>query len=524
MLASGTIVSRVLGFVKAWLLLQAIGAIGIGADAYATSTIVPNSIYAIIAQGILNAVLVPQIVRASAHPDGGKGYINKLTTVGIMLFAVVALIATLFAPLLMHLFGLRGDQAMLATAFAYWSLPQIFFLGLYTLLGEALNARRSFGPFTWAPVLNNVVAIVMLVIFIGAFHADPGGQRPVDAWSPAAIALLAGGATLGMAVQAVVLFFFWRKVGLKFRLDFKWRGVNLGHAGKAAGWTFAMLICTQIAGLIETNVANSASGTNASTQTMATAWLIFMLPHSIIAVSIVTAYYTRMSEHAHHNDIASFRSDFSAALRAISFFIVFSSAALIVVAYPFARVFTPHYMAMGNVLIAYVIGLVPFTILFVTQRAFYSLGDTVTPFLFTLAQVAIIVVGVLACLALPADIRAIGIALTVSIATTVQAALGVFLLRRRIKTIDGRRTLASLWRFVVAALVAAAIGVVLLVALGGTSGGFAVSGFFRAFASIAVIGVAMVLVYIGVLWMLRSRDLTDALVPLANRLRGRSER
>jgi putative peptidoglycan lipid II flippase len=131
---------------------------------------------------------------------------------------------------------------------------------------------------------------------------------------------------------------------------------------------------------------------------------------------------------------------------------------------------------------------------------------------------------VLACLALPADIRAIGIALTVSIATTVQAALGVFLLRRRIKTIDGRRTVASLWRFVVAAFVAAALGVVLLVALGGTSGGFAVSGFFRAFASIAVIGVAMVLVYIGVLWMLRSRDLTDALVPLANRLRGRSER
>jgi putative peptidoglycan lipid II flippase len=523
MLASGTLVSRVLGFAKAWLLLQAIGSIGFGADAYATSTIVPNSIYAIIAQGILNAVLVPQIVRASSHPDGGRGYINKLTTVGIMLFAVVAAIATILAPFLMHLFGLRGEQAMLATAFAYWSLPQIFFLGLYTLLGEALNARKSFGPFTWAPVLNNVVAIVLLVIFIGAFHADPGGQRSISSWSPAMIALLAGGATLGIAAQAIVLFFFWRKVGLKFRLDFRWRGVNLGHAGKAASWTFAMLICTQIGGLVQTNVANSASGDNASTQTMATAWLIFMLPHGIIAVSIVTAYYTRMSEHAHREDIPAFRSDFSAALRTISLFIVFSAVALMVVAYPFARVFTPHYAQMGNVLIAYLIGLVPFTILFVTQRAFYSLGDTVTPFLFALVQVAIIISGSLGSLALPASIRAVGLATTMSVATAIQALIGVYLLKRRIGGIDGRRSLASLSKFALAAVGSAVVGIVLLVALGGTfNGGFAVSGFFAALISIAVIGLAMLIVYLALLRLLRSRELNDAMVPILNRLGRRS--
>ena len=521
MLASGTMASRVLGFVKSWLLLQAIGSIGFGADAYATSTIVPNSIYAIIAQGILNAVLVPQIVRASSHPDGGRAYINKLTTVGIMVFAGVALIASLFAPLLMHLFGLRGEQAVLATAFAYWSLPQIFFLGLYTLLGEALNARKSFGPFTWAPVLNNIVAIAMLLIFIGAFSTDPGGQRPVDSWSPGMIALLAGGATLGMAAQAVILFFFWRKVGLRFRLDFRWRGVNLGHAGKAAAWTFAMLICQQIAGLIQTNVSNSASGTNASTQTLSTAWLIFMLPHSIIAVSIVTAYYTRMSEHAHREDIQAFRRDFSAALRTISLFIAFSAAALIVVAYPFARIFTPHFTQMGNVLIAYLIGLLPYTVLFITQRAFYSISDTVTPFLFTLAQVAVVVGGSLACLGLPPSIRAIGIATTVSIATIIQTLIGVQLLRRRLGGIDGRRALASILRFLIAGALSAVIGIALLIGLGGTfRGGFAVSGFIPAIVSIIIIGMAMLVIYLVVLTLLRSRDLTEAAGPFFSRLRG----
>lgn len=76
-LASGTLVSRLLGFAKAWLLVQAIGVVSLAANAYGTATYIPNSLYAIIAQGVLNAILVPQIVRASVNPDGGRAYINK---------------------------------------------------------------------------------------------------------------------------------------------------------------------------------------------------------------------------------------------------------------------------------------------------------------------------------------------------------------------------------------------------------------------------------------------------------------
>src|SRR4051812_26118593 len=277
LLASGTLVSRLLGFAKAWLLVQAIGVISFAANAYGTATIVPNSLYAIIAQGILNAILVPQIVRASINADGGRAYINKLVTLGMVVFAAVAVVATLLAPFLITLFGVPEQQRELATAFAYWSLPQIFFLGLYTLLGEVLNARKSFGPFTWAPVVNNIVAIIMLVVFIVAFGAFSTGHQHTD-WSFGMIALLAGGATLGIAIQALVLFVFWRRVGLRFRFDFSWRGVDLGTAGKAAGWTFAMLIATQVAGLIESNVSNSAGPDFAGLFAMQNAWLIFMLP------------------------------------------------------------------------------------------------------------------------------------------------------------------------------------------------------------------------------------------------------
>jgi putative peptidoglycan lipid II flippase len=322
------------------------------------------------------------------------------------------------------------------------------------------------------------------------------------------IAVLGGGATLGIAVQALVLFFFWRRVGLTFRFDFRWRGVNLGSAGRAASWTFAMLLLTQAAGIIETNVANTVgtSGNYASVAAMTQSWLIFMLPHSIIAVSIVTAFYTRMAEHAREGNVASFRSDFSAATRSIAALISFFSVAIIVAAYPIACVFTTDYVQMGNVLIGYAVGLVPFCVLFVIQRAFYSLGDTRTPFLFTIAQVFLIVTGVLLCLLITPEFRAMSIALTVSVAGTVQAIIAAFLLRRRLHGFDGRRIFSGLWRFLLSALIAGGVGAYVLWVLGAYTHGFAVSGKIAAVIAIAVVGIVMVAVYSGMLRVLRAEE------------------
>ena len=523
MLASGTMVSRVLGFVRSWILAQAIGVTVVGANAYSTATVVPNSIYAIISQGILSAILVPQIVRASVNKDGGKAYINKLVTLGILIFFVVAVVATLMAPWLSALFGAHGAYGELVTAFAYWSLPQIFFLALYTLLGEVLNARKSFGPFTWAPVANNVVSIAMFIVFIFVF-SDAKTIHDPSGWTTGMVALLGGGATLGIAVQGLILFVFWRRVGLSFRFDFRWRGVDLGSAGRAAGWTFAMIVGTQIAGVVETNVANTVAKLHvASVTVMSYAWLIFMLPFSIVAVSIVTAYYTRMAEHARAGDMASFRFDFSTATRTISLLISFFCVSVIVAAYPICVIFTStSYSQMGNVLIAYAIGMIPFCMLFVVQRAFYSLGDTRTPFIYTVVQTVIVVIGVIGCLFVAPEFRAMGIALVVSLGGIVQALIAAVLLRRKMGRIDGRRIMRGLSRYVLSAVVAGAFGFAVLALLGGVSDGFAVSGKLAAIVSIAAIGVVMLAVYVGMLKLLRTDELDVAIGALRGRLLRRS--
>ncbi|MDQ4138586.1 MAG: murein biosynthesis integral membrane protein MurJ, partial [Actinomycetota bacterium] len=530
LLASGTLVSRVLGFLKVIVLANTIGQVGsASANAFGLANQLPNNIYALIAGGVLGAVLVPQIVRASLGADGGQAFINKLVTLGIVVFAGLTVLATAAAPLLVGLYaqgsadGERGFDAAtmaLATAFAWWCLPQIFFYALYSLLGEVLNARQAFGPFTWAPVLNNVVAIAGLLVLAALFGEDYLESPTV--WTPGLVALLAGSATLGVAAQALILTVFWRRTGLGFRPDFAWRGVGLRRTGKAAGWVFGMVLVTQLAGIVQSRVASLANEA-ASIATLQNSWLIFMLPHSVSAVSVATAYYTRMAGSASTGNTAALRSDVSAALRGIGLVIVFAAVAVAVVSFPLARVFEQSFDdvgAMASVLIGFLVGLVPFSALFVLQRAFYALDDTRTPFFVQLAQSGLYVIGTLLVARVPVEWIGVSLALVTSIAGTVQAVLLGVLLRRRLGGVEGRLLVRRHVQYAVFALVAGVLGAGVVLALGGfTPGGFAQSGIPQALVTLGVTGAVMAATYLGLLVISRNPDLLAVAGPLLRRFR-----
>ncbi|NYD67836.1 murein biosynthesis integral membrane protein MurJ [Agromyces atrinae] len=527
-LASGTIVSRVLGFVKAIVLVAAIGQTGGGPNAFAIANGLPNAIYVIVAGGVLSAVLVPQIVRAGVNPDGGAAYINKLLTLALTILAATTVVALALAPALVFVYGPQLDEASrhLAIAFALWCLPQIFFYGLYTLLGEVLNARKSFGPFTWAPVINNVIAIAGLVAVMVIYGDTPLGLPPAD-WSAGLITILAGSATLGIVAQALILFYFWHRIGLRYRPDFRWRGVGLGAAGKMASWTFGMLLLTTVAGIVSSAVLSSTADLPgvASVATLDYAWLIFMLPHSVITVSIATAYFTRMSEHAHRGDTDSLRSDVSAAIRGIGLIIVLAAAGLVLVSSSFAAVFQPGLEGaeiMGPVIVVYVIGLIPFSILFVVQRAFYALGDTRTPFFFTLFQVVLFIGGAVLCLGVRAEWIGIGIALSTTFAGIAQLILAIILLRRRLGGMDLPGILASYLRYLLAVILPVIAGFIIFVAFGGlTEDSFALESRPSAIITMIVIGSAMSLLYVLGLWLVRSPEFRGFAEPVIRRLRRR---
>ena len=464
---------------------------------------------------------MPQTIRASRGADGGVAYINKLLTIAIVAIGTLTVVLTIAAPLVMHLTASNASTYAVAVPFAYWSMPQIFFLGMYAVLGEVLNARKRFGAYTWAPVANNVVALATLGLFLVLFGTvSKDASAPLPAF-PSFV--LAGGATLGLAVQALTLALVWRRAGLRFRFDFRWRGVGLRATGQAAGWTFAMLVLTQAAGFLQSRVADTASEVGvASNFALSNAWLLFMLPHSIITVSLATAFYPRMSEHAAEGDVGAVRDDLSTSLRTVLFAIGLATAVLLAAALSVSAIFSHssgEALATAPVLVAYVLGLLPFTALYLVQRAFYALGDTRTPFRFTVAQLLVVVPGILLCLLLPHPWIATGIAAVISIGGTVQLVLAVVLLRRHLGRLMDPHLAGTIRRVALAGVPALVAGALTLVALGGYSGSWATSNRWGAALASVIVALVCAAVYGAVMAALRAPEITMVAGLLRSRIR-----
>lgn len=514
LLGAGTLVSRITGLIRSIVLVGVIGSTGSRvADAFGLANQLPNNIYAVISAGVLTAVIVPQIVRESARADGGRRFLSALFTAGTVVLLAATLLATLCAPLLISLFedGFTPEQHALAVAFAYWCLPQLFFYGLYALLGEALNARRVFGPFTWAPVVNNVISIAGFIAIMMVFGSD---LTRVSQWTPAMIAALAGTATAGIVIQAAVLLLFWRRTGLDIRPDFHWRGLGFRTMAQLAGWTTLMVVVGQIAGLVQTRLVSSASGFGPSIAVLQNAWLVFMLPYSVIVLSIGTPYFTQLSEHASAGRTEEVRNDIRQSIRLIALFVVAATAALAVAAVPATRVFTNSAEGAREaapVLLAYLVGLIPLAVMFIIQRTFYAYDDTRTPFLFTLLQgVLVIGTALLASAFLPREWLAAGIALGQSLASLIQVIVATLLLRRRLGGVHAGEWMLSLMRFLAAGVPAASVGWLFSSLLGGDHGWMVADKIFGAVGT-ALVGVVTAAVYLGVLALLRAPELTPAL-------------
>ena len=528
--ASGTLVSRVLGFVNALLLYNTIGTVGQGADAFALANQLPNNIYAIVAGGTLTAVIVPAIIRATGHEDGGERFLNRLVTLSLALFAVIAIAVTVAAPLLVHLYaqtggdGSRGfsePQLALAYAFAYWCLPQVFFYAMFAILSEITNARGVFWPYAWAPVVNNVVFAAVLVAFRLAF-GSADGLAAAD-WTPSMIVLLAGGATLGIAVQAFTLVLAWRRTGIRFRPDFRLRGVGLGAVGRLWAWTFGMVLVGQAVGILESNVASQATG-SASIATLGVAWLVFMLPYSVATLSILVPYFTRMSRHATQGDRAALGADLTSATTNAMLVLVFAEIGLAVMAPGIAEVFSSSAEGVRAVLLvlsAYLLGLVPFSVTLIVQRTFFALQDTRTPFWLQTGQAVVTAAGLIGVLFAPTDAIGPLVALVVSLANWATAIASIVVARRRVPEFDVARVASRFGWFLLAMVPAAAAGFATGLGVGGTWILTHAGPWWFALLDCTAMGVVMAVVYALALLLTRNPELRAVARPLLRRLRRR---
>ena len=529
-MASGTAVSRVLGFVKGAMLVSAVGLTGNAANAFAVGNKLPNILYLLIAGGVLNAVLVPQVVRAYQRPGtDGDEYVNRLLTLGTALLLGLAAVLTVAAPWIVRLYtDVDPAQTALAVLFAYWCLPQVFFYGLYTLIGQVLNARGSFGPLMWAPVVNNLVAMAGIGAFLavyGSFADRPAATTDPSAWTGAQIALLAGTATLGVVAQALVLLVPLYRSHFRYRPRWGIRGVGLGQAGRVASWTFAGLVVGQLGIVVVTKVASAVGNTVGGGAGLAgnavydNAFLVFMLPHSLVTVSLLTALFTGMSARAARGDTVAVRSDLSFGLRTVGLFTILAAAVFMVLALPGARVLQPFapagdVSALATVIVVMLVGLPAFGAWSVAQRVFYAYADARSMFPIQVAMAVIVAIGALVAQAVTErQTWVAGAGLAMSVSYLLGAVVALALLRRRLHGVDARRVLRLYVRAGVAASVAAAVGWLSAHAIGGLD-----ENRVRAALVCLVVGLLMTAIYVALLRLMRVRELDDLLRPLLRRM------
>ncbi|WP_411094717.1 murein biosynthesis integral membrane protein MurJ [Streptomyces sp. 021-3] len=444
LMAVGTVVSRATGLIRQVLQAAALGT-GLLASTYNTANTVPTSLYTLLIGGALNAVLVPQLVRARAtEPDGGRAYEQRLVTLVVCVLGVGTALAVWAAPEIVGLYmrDTPGSHEAfeLTVTFARFLLPQIFFYGLFGIYGQVLNAREKFGAMMWTPVLNNVVLVAMFAAYLGLMVA-PGRVEDITADQ---VRLLGIGTTAGVALQALALVPFARAAGFRFRPRFDWRGTGLGRSVHAAKWTLLFVLANQVALTVVTHFANAADQELPEAGAGYTAYMyaqtIWLLPQSIVTVSLVTALLPRMSRAVAEGRVGDLRADLTRGLRISGVVIVPTAFLFLALGPQIAALLFAHGAAdaasvrpLGQILQAFGPGLIAFSAQYLLLRGFYAFEDTRTPFFMAAWIAGVDIALASAChLLLPARWAVVGMAGAYALSYLAGLALTARLLRRRL--------------------------------------------------------------------------------------------
>ena len=461
--AVGTLMSRVTGFLRTLALAALLGSTLVN-DAYNVANTLPNMVFELLLGGVLTSVIVPLLVRAEkrAEETGGdqNAYAQRLFSLATIGLTGATVIGILTAGLLVSMMNIGPSQPHhdTATLMAILLLPQMIFYGIGALAGAVINTRDSYRAPAWAPVLNNVVVIVVTVAMI---VLREGGSS----FSNTEVVVLCVGTTLGIVAQALILIPSWRKVGFRWTWRTDFRGVGLGELRSLAFWVIGYVVIGQVGYVVATNVANVASRTEPGALTQWTyAWLLFQLPYGILGVSLLTALMPNMSRAARDHDWDRVKKHLADGTRLTGVGLLPISVAFWVLAVPLTVLFFDNLQftgaaarSTGLILAAGSFGLLPYAITLLQLRVFFAAKNARTPTLIMTGIVVVRIVLSVACLLLPAQWIAMGLAVANSLAFVVGAVIGDLVLRRHFGRLGTKKVLTDLARTTAAALVGLAV-------------------------------------------------------------------
>ncbi|MGI8535490.1 MAG: murein biosynthesis integral membrane protein MurJ [Mycobacteriales bacterium] len=523
-MAIGTLASRATGFLRTAVLVAVLGVEGVGA-AYNVANTTPNIVYELLLGGVLTSVIVPLLVRAAKDDaDAGEAYAQRLLTLTVLLLGSAVVLLVLGAPLLIDLYAgdLDAESRELAITFARFFLPQVLFYGAGAVFGAVLNTRGRFAPPMWAPVLNNLVVITTGLVFLVLRGA---GELSAASLSSGQVRLLGIGTTLGIVAQTVALLPSLRAAGFTPRLRFDLRDIGLRQIGGLATWVLLYVVANQLAFIVVVRLSTQQDLVDAGRgyPSYVAAFVLWQLPHAIVAVSVITALLPRMSRAAAGGRTADLRGSLNRGLRlcvsvlvpaAVGFVVLGRELATLV----FARgqVSVDDARFIGLLLGVFAVGLVPFSTYQLQLRAFYAMQDTRTPTLINLVVNATLVVTDVTLYALlPDAYKVVGLAAGHATSFVAGLLLCSLVLSRRIGGLGGAVVLRTAVRCLLAAAVPALFAALLATALTRAVG----DGPLGAAVSLAVGGLVLGAGYLLLARRLRVPEVDEVAGPVLRRLR-----
>lgn len=523
-MALGSLVSRLTGFLRSVIIAAALGSTLVG-NSYTTAQYFPGMVYELLLGGILTSVLVPVLVRArKSDADHGEAYTQRLVTLAVLALGATTVLAVACAPLLAFLVTDAADQRGLVTALSYLILPTIFFYGMSGLLTAVLNTRGHFAAPMWTPILNNLVVIATFGLYLLIFGPEP---ITADRMSAGKVLLAGGGTLLGIVVQATGLLPALRRVRFRFRWRSDFSALRLRELGRLGAWMFCYVAVNQVAVVVVMRLLNRASADpdNSGLLIFNNTYLLMMMAHGIVAVSIIMALMPRLSSAAADGRSADLIADLVKGGRMITAVLAPVAVAYVVLALPisvtlfqFGAFDADAAAGMAPVLLVTGLALVPFSISQLATFAFYAMPDTRTPALVNILVVAVriaVQVGVFALFS--AGFAAAGMVLGNGVSYLVAAVVMGVLLRRRLGPLGLRSATLTVLKVAAAALGAALAGWLVTTAVGGLLAADDPTKL-ASFLQLGLGGLAICGLYLGLAKLLRVAEVDEVLALVRTKL------
>ena len=162
-----SLISRCIAFLREVLLIRLLS-IGATSDIFFTAFRIPNTMRKIFAEGVLSSILVPALI--SAEHKGGRSHINRLTTLSFLIiestifafcmfvFYYASSVITLITP------GFSPEKVAHAAQLLKILISFILFISSGAIFAAALQAQKKFFIPAIAPAILNVLYVISLSI------------------------------------------------------------------------------------------------------------------------------------------------------------------------------------------------------------------------------------------------------------------------------------------------------------------------------------------------------------------------